>query len=495
VGLCEKIARAANRSQPDMTDRTQTSPLTSTDHALWLPFALIAFALILMLTAPLIIGTRVQRIRQHEGNIIAPALIRVNDLEAAIGNETASRSEQAEKTADSVDARRSADLAIANAASDIATLDSLVRQSGPDAIVLMANARIGIDEWRLSENRFGFAADGAASKGVAEGSATRSRRWRSVQTALSSVERLDDNLGNESRTELAEISRLERFNDFVPLLLVPLALIGLAALGWTARRTRQLSREASAGRAAAEQALTAKSTLMRGVTHDLKNPLGAAKGYVELITTGVFGPVAKAQSDIMQRLQNLIDITLDTLNDLVEISRADEGILTVDAQDTDIVALTHEIVDDYRPIGMKAGVVVTLEIEGEIETHPIVVTDSSRVRQVMSNLLSNAFKYASPGHSAGVTLMHVDDSLLKRCVAIQVSDNGPGIPAELHEKVFEEFFRVPSSSQHADGTGVGLAIARRIARLLGGDLRLSDTAGGGATFTLLLPVRLTAKTR
>jgi signal transduction histidine kinase len=469
-----------------MSDRSQTTP--SSEHLLWLPFALIATALVLMLTAPVIIGTRVQSMRQHEGNVIAPALVWVNDLEAAIGTETAARSEAAEKTADSSDAQHSADAAEAKAFLDRDTLEALVKEAGPTAVALLNEAHVAVGLWQRDEDRFALAARVDQAKDIAEGTAQRSARWRSVQNALARVQRLDDNLASQSSVELAEISRLERFNDFVPLVLVPIALLGLAALAWAARRTRQLSREASEGRTAAEQALASKSALMRGVTHDLKNPLGAAKGYADLLTEGVIGPVGPRQADILKRVQSLIDVTLDTLNDLVELSRADAGMLSVDAHDTDIAALAREVVDDYTASGKKATVGITIEIADDVSAAPVLKTDSNRVRQVLGNLLSNSFKYASDNHEVRVAVKRAIDATLGDVVLIQVADNGPGVPPELHEQVFEEFFRVPSASGSAKGSGVGLAIARRVARLIGGDLRLEDTKGGGATFTLLLPI-------
>lgn len=468
-----------------MSDRSQTTP--SSGHLLWLPFALIATALLLMLTAPVVIGTRVQSLRQHEGNVIAPALVWVNDLEAAIGAETAARSEAAEKTADATDAQHSADAAEAKAFVDRDTLAALIKDAGPTAVTLLDNARGAIESWHREEDRFSLAARVEPDKDVTEGTVQRSERWKSVQNALAGVQRLDDNLANQSSVELAEVSRLERFNDFVPLVLAPVALLGLAALAWAAKRTRQLSREASAGRTAAEQALASKSALMRGVTHDLKNPLGAARGYADLITEGAVGPVPERQADILKRLKNLIDVTLDTINDLVELSRVDAGMLSVDVHDTDIAALAREVVDDYRPIGKKADVDINLEVADDVLASPILKTDSSRVRQVLGNLLSNSFKYAAGNHEVRVSVKRAGDPSLGDVVLMEVADNGPGVPPELHEQVFEEFFRVPSASGSAKGSGVGLAIARRVARLIGGDLRLGDTKGGGATFTLLLP--------
>jgi signal transduction histidine kinase len=469
-----------------MSDNSQLT--SSSDRLLWLPFLLIATALLLMLTAPLVIGNRVQRMRQHEGNVIAPALVWVNDLEAAIGAETAARSEAAEKTTDSNDARRSADAAETKAFIDRDSLDVLVRDAGPDAIALLENARGAIDAWKREEDRFSLVGRLDPSNDVPEGTAQRSERWKSVQNALARVQRLDDNLGLQSTTELADVSRLERFNDFVPVVLVPVALLGLTALGWAARRTSQLSREASAGRMAAEQALASKSALMRGVTHDLKNPLGAARGYAELITEGALGPVQPRQADILKRLQSLIDVTLDTLNDLVELSRADTGMLSVDLHDTDIVALAREVFDDYEASGQKVNIAFRLDISDDVLSAPIITTDSNRVRQVLGNVLSNSLKYATNTPEIRMSVRRSIDASLGQVVMLEVADNGPGIPRELHEKVFEEFFRVPHGSSSASGSGVGLAIARRVSRLLGGDLRLEETKGGGATFTLILPV-------
>ena len=118
-----------------------------------------------------------------------------------------------------------------------------------------------------------------------------------------------------------------------------------------------------------------------------------------------------------------------------------------------------------------------------------VSTDPTRVRQVLGNMLSNAVKYTPRGGSVRIAVTSSDDEELGRVIVCAVADTGPGIPESLRERVFEEFFRVPATVAIAQGTGVGLAIARRLSRLFGGDLRLSDTRGGGATFSLLLPLR------
>jgi signal transduction histidine kinase len=155
---------------------------------------------------------------------------------------------------------------------------------------------------------------------------------------------------------------------------------------------------------------------------------------------------------------------------------------------TDLSALVRECADDYRAIGDAAGVTVRFAVADAPGDLAPLDTDPLRVRQVLGNLLSNAVKYTSRGGVVRVSVGSATDSELGRVITLEVADTGPGIPDQLRERVFEEFFRVPATVAIAPGTGVGLAIARRVARLLGGDLRLSETPGGGATFSLLLPL-------
>ena len=314
-------------------------------------------------------------------------------------------------------------------------------------------------------------------------SVMRNRRWEAVETALAATQRLEDVLTAGTLAERAEITRLERINVLVPAALVPLALLALGAVAYLARRTLLLSHEARQGRLEAEAAMASKSAFMRGVTHDLKNPIGAALGYADLLSDGVLGPVPESQIQVVWRLRHLLSSTLETVNDLVELSRADEGGLRIDRNETDVLAIAREVTDDYRAMASTAGLRLEMDASAPIAT---VETDPVRVRQVLGNLLSNAVKYTPPGGCVLVKASVVADDALGRSVALSIADDGPGIPRQMREHVFEEFFRVPSTSG-ADGAGVGLAIARRVSRMLGGDLRLSETPGGGATFTLLLP--------
>ena len=450
----------------------------------WLPLGLIAIALVLLLVGPIITSNRLTALRRHATEFTSPALVRVNDLQAALAIETAARSEQARGGRQSAAAEAAAISARATTMVDEHLLDSLVRQLGPDAVAHAERARAAIRVWQQQDDRLlEDLRDGSLARGDTASAERRNRRWEAVQEALTATQQLEDILAAGTAAERAEITRLERINVIVPAALVPLALLALVAVAWLARRTLQLSHEASQRRNDAEAAMASKSALMRGVTHDLKNPIGAALGYADLLSDGVLGPVPESQIQVVWRLRHLLSSTLETVNDLVELSRAGEGGLRIDRNETDVLAIAREVTEDYRAMANTAGLSLEMNASGPIGT---VETDPVRVRQVLGNLLSNAVKYTPSGGCVQVKATVVSDDALGRSVALSIADDGPGIPSQMRERVFDEFFRVPTTSG-ADGAGVGLAIARRVSRMLGGDLRLSETPGGGATFTLLLP--------
>lgn len=449
---------------------------------------LIAAVLVLLFVAPFFTSARLQSLRRHAAEYTSPALVRVNDLQAALATETAARSETVVGGGQSAAAESAAIAARTAATEDERALDSLVGQLGPVAVERRREMAAAISAWQVVEDRFATESRAGAAMRSADGTAERTRRWQAVEQVMSSAQHLEDELTRLTELERVEIARLERINVLVPAALVPLALLALGAVAWTARRTILLWHEARQGRLATEEAMAAKSALMRGVTHDLKNPLGAARGYADLLAEGAMGPVPDAQARTVLRLRSLISTTLETVNDLVDLSRADEGGLRVDRLETDVVAIATEVADDYRAMAESAGLQLVLDTEAMPPGAPtMITTDPVRVRQVLGNLVSNAVKYTPRGGTVRLRAETTADDALGPVLTLDVADDGPGIPEPLRERVFEEFFRVPATVGSVAGAGVGLAIARRIARLLRGDIRLRDTPGGGATFTLLLP--------
>ena len=289
----------------------------------------------------------------------------------------------------------------------------------------------------------------------------------------------------------------EQLGVRLTLVLGVLALFAAGAVAALDARVRHFAAESEQRRLEAEQALAdsarmadARTRLLRGITHDVKNPLGAAKGYADLLAMGVKGPVSPEQAPLLEGIARSIDGALAIIADLLDVARSDSGGLTVRREPVDLQRVVRDVVEDHRAAAARATHVLDFVSDAPIVVH----TDPARVRQVVENLLSNAIKYTpAPGRITVRTVVEERRGDARapgrgRWASVRVSDTGPGIPAAMQDVVFDEFARL---DDHAGmkGHGLGLAISRRIARLLGGDLGIADGEGPGATFVLWLPCR------
>ncbi|HEX6589715.1 MAG TPA: PAS domain S-box protein [Longimicrobiales bacterium] len=249
-------------------------------------------------------------------------------------------------------------------------------------------------------------------------------------------------------------------------------------------REQDARAEAERRREEVQRVTESRERLMRGFSHDVKNPLGAADGYAQLLEEGIYGELTEKQTESIRRIRRSIDTALHLIHDLLELARAETGQLDIERIDTDVTQAACEVADDFRAQADAAGLKLRCEVPDGLHAE----TDPTRVRQILANLLSNAVKYA-PNAQASVTARVVaSDTGAGRVprIALSVADTGPGIPAEKREAIFEEFTRLDPQAQ--TGAGVGLAISRRIAQLMGGDLTVESEVGRGSTFTLWLPV-------
>ena len=225
---------------------------------------------------------------------------------------------------------------------------------------------------------------------------------------------------------------------------------------------------------------------MRGLSHDIKNPLGAVASYTHLLKSGMQGELTASQQAILTRIERSVRTSMALLEDVLELSQAHAGKLAIHPQDTNLLALLEEVADDYRPNAESAGLTFETKLPSDL---PSVFTDDGRVRRVVGNLLSNAVKYTPVSGTITLTAgLHTRDDGSEPGVIVVVQDSGPGIPAAEQERIFDEFYRIPGSERHAKGLGVGLAISRTMARLLSGDLTVTSTEGEGATFLFWLPL-------
>jgi signal transduction histidine kinase len=317
---------------------------------------------------------------------------------------------------------------------------------------------------------------------------------RRFEEVLRATGRLDAAILQQTARTRERIARAENVGMLLTFVSGGLALLAAAVVAALAIRIRRLAAEAEHRRRVAAEALEqtaraaeARERLLRGITHDVKNPLGAARGYAELLSMGVKGAMNPEQEQLVRGVERSIDSALAIISDLLDLARADGGGITVQRVQTDLNDVAQQAVDDHRAVAERAGHEITLQAApGSLMSY----TDPMRVREVLDNLITNAIKYTPPpGRIVVRTEANASDAPDgRRSVAIRVTDTGPGIPDDKRETIFDEFTRLEDNSGKR-GHGLGLAIARRIARLLGGELGLSHCDGPGATFALWLPQR------
>jgi signal transduction histidine kinase len=244
--------------------------------------------------------------------------------------------------------------------------------------------------------------------------------------------------------------------------------------------------EADEGRRALERVIQSRSRLMRGFSHDVKNPIGAADGFADLLSMGVYGTLTPQQQDSIDRMRRCIHTALALIDDLHELARAETGHLPIKLAPLDPVALAHSLGEEYQAAAQGRGLSLSVEVEYPDVT---IEADGARVRQILSNLLSNAIKYTERG---SITLRireqatgHSGDD--NGWISMEVIDSGIGIPADKRDIIFEEFNRL--DRDHTRGAGLGLAISRQLAISLGGRITVVSEPGRGSTFTLSLPLR------
>jgi signal transduction histidine kinase len=233
-----------------------------------------------------------------------------------------------------------------------------------------------------------------------------------------------------------------------------------------------------------EQASALKTQFLANMSHEFRTPLNAILGYTSMLLKGVAGELTTLQRDNLSRVDSNGRHLLAIINDILDISRIEAGRMPLHLGEFEVPALIREVMAELDPLIARSKLEVVSEIPPDI---PALRSDRAKVKQIVLNLLTNALKFTPQGR------VNVSAAVLPatRQIAIAVSDTGIGIPPEEQAKVFEDFRQADSSStRQYGGAGLGLAICRRLATMLEGQVTLTSKVGEGSTFTLLLPLRL-----
>ena len=232
---------------------------------------------------------------------------------------------------------------------------------------------------------------------------------------------------------------------------------------------------------AASAGSRSKSEFLASMSHELRTPLNAVLGYTQLLHDGITGPVSTAQQDQLLRIRASATHLLGLIDEVLSYSRLEAGREQVSFQDVDVATVLDESISLVRPMAAAKRLPLLVQVPAGAE-RLYLTTDVLKLRQILVNLLTNAVKFTDVG---GITASsHADADQ----VVFTVRDTGIGIPAAHIERVFEPFWQVEQApARRVGGTGLGLSVSRRLARLLGGELTVESTPGAGSLFTLRLP--------
>jgi signal transduction histidine kinase len=289
---------------------------------------------------------------------------------------------------------------------------------------------------------------------------------------------------------------------------IGLAMIGALSLALVRERRegmRVAERSAELERLSTEllRANRAKSEFLANVSHELRTPLNAIVGFVDLLRDGVYGELAPRQVNPVDRIAGSAAHLRHLVDQILDIAKMAAGRMEMHPEPVDLRPFVIDVASEFEALIGERGLNLSLAIGGSL---PRIRTDPTHLRQIIVNLLGNALKY-TPSGGIAVRARVVDErggghvvgapSLIgapqggQAWITLQIADSGIGIaPADL-ARVFEEFEQVnagPRGDSMQRGTGLGLPISRRLARLLGGDITVESELGKGSTFTVWIPV-------
>jgi signal transduction histidine kinase/CheY-like chemotaxis protein len=253
----------------------------------------------------------------------------------------------------------------------------------------------------------------------------------------------------------------------------------LGDMGRSAQRLRRVHATARAAQSAAVAANLAKSQFLANVSHEIRTPLNGVLGMAQVLAAGNLSDVQRRHVDI---IHSSGEVLLSILNDVLDFSKIEAGKVDLEATPFDLVKIVGDVQDAFSAVAESKNLDFVLRLEGGRE-HELRLGDPTRVRQIITNLVSNALKFTEVGE-VRLSVAGLDDG-----VVISVRDTGIGIPADKLSKLFGQFEQVDASTtRRFGGTGLGLSICQELCRLMGGRIAVDSQLGTGSTFTVHLPL-------
>ena len=230
-----------------------------------------------------------------------------------------------------------------------------------------------------------------------------------------------------------------------------------------------------------EAASLHKSEFLANMSHELRTPLNAILGFSQVLQEELYGALNERQTGYVEDILSSGNHLLALINDVLDLSRVEAGEIRLQIEPFSLQDALERGVVMVRERAVEDGVRVVVGAHGDVD---MVAGDERRIRQVIFNLLSNAVKFTPPGGAVDVRTTRVNGE-----VQVFVTDTGPGIAPRDHERIFEEFQQTDAGLHQGEGTGLGLALSKRLVELHGGRIWVDSEPGEGSTFVFTLPAR------
>src|SRR5580765_4139662 len=229
-----------------------------------------------------------------------------------------------------------------------------------------------------------------------------------------------------------------------------------------------------------QEASRLKTEFLANMSHELRTPLNAIIGFAELMHRGKVGAVSADQEEYLGDILTSSKHLLQLINDVLALAKVESGKMEFRLEPVDLIKLTREVCDIVRGLAASGRLHVDAHVDPEVAT---VVVDPARVKQILYNYLSNAIKFTPSGGRITIRILPEGPALFR----IDVEDTGVGIAADDLGKLFVEFQQLDASAaKQYQGTGLGLALTKRLVEAQGGRVAVSSTPGVGSTFSAIL---------
>ncbi|MCC6537465.1 MAG: response regulator [Bryobacterales bacterium] len=284
---------------------------------------------------------------------------------------------------------------------------------------------------------------------------------------------------NNDAQSLAQLIEQRRLHNYTLTGLSIMAVL-LVAIAWLYRRARLAM-------GVAQQANRAKDEFLANISHEVRTPMNGILGLSELLLDS---PLEARQRDYIATINESARLQLAILNDVLDSAKIEAGKLVLESVEFHPLDLVHDLERAFYPLTAQKPVRLTVDAPGPL---PAVLGDPLRVRQVLSNLLNNAFKFTSTGEIRVRVTAQRDPGQAGAGnplapIEFAVSDSGIGIDPAIQATIFEKFTQADSStSRRYGGTGLGLSICRTLVEQMGGSIRVDSVVGQGSTFTFVIP--------